>query len=97
MRSGLYVPRDQAALAAHAVAEAAAPWLSSWLAPHVAGAYVQVAPASEPLKPPDALLAFDMAVVRAPGRPEAVGTARASARGTGAPTRRSRRSRPTAR
>ena len=35
---------DAATLAAFAAAvDAAAPWLSSWLAPHVAGAYAQVA------------------------------------------------------
>ena len=68
---------DDATLAAFAAAvDAAAPWLSSWLAPHVAGAYVQVAPASEPLKPADALLAFDMVVVRALGGIETVDTVR---------------------
>ena len=68
---------DDATLAAFTSAvDAAAPWLSSWLAPHVAGAYVQVAPASEPLKPPDALLAFDMVVVRAIGGTETVDTVR---------------------
>ena len=67
---------DAATFAAFAAAvDAAAPWLSSWLAPHVAGAYAQVA-GKEPLKPPDALLAFDVVVVRALGGAEAVDTVR---------------------
>ena len=49
-----WIEGNLVAMAIAAAVEAAAPWLSSWLAPHVAGAYVQVAPASEPLKPPDA-------------------------------------------
>ena len=74
-----------ATLAAFAAAvDAAAPWLSSWLAPHVAGAYAQVA-GKEPLKPPDALLAFDMVVVRALGGAETVDTVRKKLHGAETP------------
>ena len=55
--------------------DAAAPWLSLWLAPHIENSYKLVA-GDESLKSHDALLAFDVTVVRALGGAEPVDAVR---------------------